>query len=210
MVTPQQGFSWILRNKKPVIPEQEISTGYLGTRDSDEEYVLLDCNGIYFGKIPTFPRNLRPPSSESGSKPSKKPARSRRQTTLLLLPGFLLGLLSDPEDGGDMFLQNARLSPNYTALQPRRTSIHTHRCENLRSTKRVNWLLCNKKSLSNKRLDTCELQSSCHCVRLSHSLSIGMPLWDRSVRYWTSAHKKHVQSRPPAPRASHKPYDYVP
>jgi hypothetical protein len=29
---------------------------------------------------------------------------------------FLLGLLSDPEDGSDMFLRNVGLSPNYMAL----------------------------------------------------------------------------------------------
>jgi hypothetical protein len=34
-----------------------------------------------------------------------------------LLTGFLLGLVFDPEDGGYMFLQNIRLSPDYTALQ---------------------------------------------------------------------------------------------
>jgi hypothetical protein len=40
-----------------------------------------------------------------------------------LLPafvGFLLGLLFDPEDEGDMFLRNIGLSPYYTALQARR------------------------------------------------------------------------------------------
>jgi hypothetical protein len=35
--------------------------------------------------------------------------------------GFLLGLFSDPEDGGDMFLRNVGcLSTDYTALYPRR------------------------------------------------------------------------------------------
>jgi hypothetical protein len=33
-------------------------------------------------------------------------------------PGLLLGLLCNPEDGGDMFLRN--VSPNYTALKPRK------------------------------------------------------------------------------------------
>jgi hypothetical protein len=30
----------------------------------------------------------------------------------------LLGLFFYPEDGSDMFLRNARLSPKYTALEP--------------------------------------------------------------------------------------------
>jgi hypothetical protein len=39
----------------------------------------------------------------------------------LLRAGFLLGLFFDPEDGGDMFLQNVNeLSIGYTALYSRR------------------------------------------------------------------------------------------
>jgi hypothetical protein len=39
----------------------------------------------------------------------------------LLHASFSLGLLSDPDDGGDMFLRNVGwLSPHYTALYPRR------------------------------------------------------------------------------------------
>jgi hypothetical protein len=34
--------------------------------------------------------------------------------------GLLPDLLFDPEDGGDMFPRKFRLSPTYTALQPRR------------------------------------------------------------------------------------------
>jgi hypothetical protein len=37
--------------------------------------------------------------------------------------GFsFLGLLFNPEDGGDVFLRNFGVSSNYTALQPRRKS----------------------------------------------------------------------------------------
>jgi hypothetical protein len=32
--------------------------------------------------------------------------------------GFLLDLLSDPEDGSNMILKNVWLSPNYKELQP--------------------------------------------------------------------------------------------
>jgi hypothetical protein len=34
--------------------------------------------------------------------------------------GFMLVLLFDPEVAGDIFSRNVGLSPNYTALQPRR------------------------------------------------------------------------------------------
>jgi hypothetical protein len=39
----------------------------------------------------------------------------------LLPAGFLLGLLSNPENGGDVLIRNVgRLSADYTALYPRR------------------------------------------------------------------------------------------
>jgi hypothetical protein len=43
---------------------------------------------------------------------------------------FLLALFFCPEDGGDMFVRNVGISPNYTALQPRQ--FHTHHCERLK------------------------------------------------------------------------------
>jgi hypothetical protein len=66
-----------------------------------------------------FQRNMSPPSSGSKSKPSKKRADAEPS----LLPasvGFLLGLLSDFEEGGNIFLRNTGLYPNYTASRRRR------------------------------------------------------------------------------------------
>jgi hypothetical protein len=42
-------------------------------------------------------------------------ARNQQEVDLLLA-GFLLGLLFEPEDGSGMFLQNVGLFLNYTAL----------------------------------------------------------------------------------------------
>jgi hypothetical protein len=59
-----------------------------------------------------FGQNILPLSSESNSKPFKKPAkpggklRSAQLGLLFASAGFLIGLLIDPEDEGNMFLQN--------------------------------------------------------------------------------------------------------
>jgi hypothetical protein len=57
-------------------------------------------------------------SSELKSKQNKKPAEA--SSARLSLPSasasFLLSSLFDPEDGGDVFLQNFRNSPKYKAL----------------------------------------------------------------------------------------------
>jgi hypothetical protein len=41
--------------------------------------------------------------------------------------GFLLGLLFDPEEGGDMFLRNIEISPTYTAVTPKRQALQKWR-----------------------------------------------------------------------------------
>jgi hypothetical protein len=48
----------------------------------------------------------------------------------LLLTGFLLGLLFDPEDGDDMFLRRVGIFPNYAALRPQRHILHTNIVKN--------------------------------------------------------------------------------
>jgi hypothetical protein len=70
--------------------------------------------------------NISPPSSGLKSKSSKKLTETDgklRSFHLKLQPvsdGSLLGIFFGPQDGGDMFLQYIGLSPNYTALQPRK------------------------------------------------------------------------------------------
>jgi hypothetical protein len=52
-----------------------------------EKYGLLGCKSVYFDEIPTFRKNIQPPSSEPKSKLSKK-------TNHLLLLAFF-----DAENG---------------------------------------------------------------------------------------------------------------
>jgi hypothetical protein len=40
-----------------------------------------------------------------------------------LLAVVMLGLIFYPEDEGDMFLRNVRLSPKYSAIRPRRPDL---------------------------------------------------------------------------------------
>jgi hypothetical protein len=59
----------------------------------------------------------------------KETSRSREQAKHLLLIS-LLGSSYNSEDGGNIFLQSVRLSPNYTVFQPRICALHSHHCEN--------------------------------------------------------------------------------
>jgi hypothetical protein len=47
---------------------------------------------------------MLPPHSESKNKTNKKPARKQEASTAFML--VFLGLLFEPEDGEDIFLQN--------------------------------------------------------------------------------------------------------
>jgi hypothetical protein len=60
-------------------------------------------------------------SPGSKSKPRKKLAEAGGKLILLPVSAYFLhGLLFDPEDGSNMFLQNIVFSLNYKVLQPRR------------------------------------------------------------------------------------------
>jgi hypothetical protein len=65
-----------------------------------------------------FRRNIWFPYSGLKSKArEKEPARNNKRAEP---PGILLGLLFNPEDGGNIFLLNKGTPRSYTALQPRR------------------------------------------------------------------------------------------
>jgi hypothetical protein len=51
----------------------------------------------------------------------------------LLLVGILLGVLFNPEDGGDMFLQNTGILQTTYHYNPEDCTLHIHYCENLKS-----------------------------------------------------------------------------
>jgi hypothetical protein len=52
--------------------------------------------------------------------PKVSQARNERISLPPASFGYLLGLLFEPEAGGEIFLRNVEVSPNYTALQHRR------------------------------------------------------------------------------------------
>jgi hypothetical protein len=74
-----------------------------------KEFCLLGCNALQSTESQqTYWKNI-----------------SKQETSVknvaMLHAGFLLGLIFDPEDGGDIFLQNIHsLSTVYTALYSRR------------------------------------------------------------------------------------------
>jgi hypothetical protein len=68
-----------------------------------------------------FRRNKSAPSLRSESKLSKVPAETCGKRLTPASVGFMSGLFFDTEDGGDMFLRNVVISPNYTAIQPYRS-----------------------------------------------------------------------------------------
>jgi hypothetical protein len=68
-----------------------------------EEFYLLGYNVVKpVEGQPTFRRNM--PLNLHGRRISK--ARNQREAGSKQSSGFLLGLFSDPEDGGDIFLRN--------------------------------------------------------------------------------------------------------
>jgi hypothetical protein len=88
-----------------------------------EDYGSLGCNAVEIGKIRTLRMIL------------SLQVQCRiviQQKKLALSAGFFLGLLLDPEEGGDMFLLDDWHSPNITVLEPRRESLHSHLRENLK------------------------------------------------------------------------------
>lgn len=69
------------------------------------ELYLVGYNAVYFDESQqTFRRNTSPTSSGSKNKPSKQ-----SYACYMLHAGFLCGLLSDPEDGVDIFLRHLGL-----------------------------------------------------------------------------------------------------
>jgi hypothetical protein len=67
-----------------------------------EEYYLLGYNAMWATEsLPTFRRNISPPSLV----PKNKPSKIRSQLATCFHAGIFFGLFFDPEDGGDMFLR---------------------------------------------------------------------------------------------------------
>jgi hypothetical protein len=77
--------------------------------DFFEDYKFMGCNFVYFGENPTFERNVSRPSSGQKCKVNQEINRNRQAELFLLIYA---------ENGGDIFLRNVGIPPNYTVLQP--------------------------------------------------------------------------------------------
>jgi hypothetical protein len=78
----------------------------------------MSCKAAFFSeKSSTFRKNISPRSSRSKSKPKPETSRGRRFSLPPVSDGFLLGLLFNPENGGNMFLRNVELFV-VTAVRP--------------------------------------------------------------------------------------------
>lgn len=64
-------------------------------------------------RSPELKCRISPPSSGSECKPSKTPTERDCKLSWVTSASFLLDSLIDPEDGGDLYLWNIRLSLNY-------------------------------------------------------------------------------------------------
>jgi hypothetical protein len=69
--------------------------------------------------------------SSSGLENEHETSRRRQFSLAPASAVFLLGLITDPEVRDNKFFQNVRLSPNYTASQPRR-NLHDHYHDNFK------------------------------------------------------------------------------
>jgi hypothetical protein len=66
-----------------------------------KSFYILEYSAVYSRESqPTFRKNTSPPSTEA----------TDEQNMALLDADFLLGLLFDPEDEGDIFLRKSRLT----------------------------------------------------------------------------------------------------
>jgi hypothetical protein len=105
----------------------------------------------------------------------------------LLHAGFLIGLLFDPENGGDVFLWNVGW------LSPENGTFHGHRCENLKS----NSMYLYSKYSEPKRLGSlrhARLQSPEHWVQRFKFCSVH-GYWPVCVLYYTAICDKLTYQR---------------
>jgi hypothetical protein len=96
-----------------------------------EKFYLVGCNAVYSVESqPAFRRNTYSLYLQDwGVKPSKKRVGSRQQEDTDV--GFLIGLLLNPEDEGDMFLRNIEWRL-HGVISQKIEHFHNHYCENLR------------------------------------------------------------------------------
>jgi hypothetical protein len=126
-------------NSLTVTPNITIGEKISNKAQLEREYGLLGCDAMCISETDFSGEYIT--SIFRAEKYAKQAASTSKWQAEPVRVGFLLGLLFDHEDGGDLFPRNVWLSRNYTwRYKPEdrgARTLESHRPQNLRSSKLV-------------------------------------------------------------------------